>query len=145
MAEATVEIPAALVARVRDSVVMLYSATAEGLHLALRAHAERDGPLEDVRRQRERLALLDALLARLGWWAGPLPERAGAGVALTAAPELLRDALHGALIDAGERLALACDESWRADGGLQAVRAAAEEVIALDRLLGELRASGGGS
>jgi hypothetical protein len=147
MAEASVEIPAGLVARVRESVVLLYAATAEGLHLALRAHGERDGPGEEVLLQRERLGRLDALLARMGWWRsgrgeGRVPARGGGALRLTAPADVLHDALYGALIDAGERLALACGESWRADGGLEEVREAAADVIALDRLLGEVRATG---
>jgi hypothetical protein len=141
MAEASVEIPAELVARIRASVVLLYQAAVEGLLFALRAHAERDGPIEDLRRQRERLARLDALLVQVGWWAEPGLDAGGAAVELIAPPEILHDALYGALIDAGERLALACGESWRADGGLECVRAAAVEVIAIDRLLGQVRRS----
>jgi hypothetical protein len=140
MAEASVEIPAGLAARVRASLVLLYEASAEGLHLALRAHPERDPPPEDVRAQRDRLAGLDALLVQIGWWAEPGLQPCVAPVELSGPRELVHDAIHGALIDAGERLAMACGEAWRADGGLEDVRAAAMEVIALDRLLGRLAA-----
>ena len=44
------------------------------------------------------------------------------------------------LIDAGERLAAACGAGWRGDDDAASVRAAAREVIALDRLLRELEA-----
>lgn len=138
MAEASVEVPAGLVARVRASAVLLYAAAAEGLHLVLRAQSERDGPLEEARRQRERLAHLDALLARLGWWAEPPTE--GEAIEVTAPAEVLHDALYGAMIDAGERLALACGESWRSDGSVEEVRESAAEVIALDRLVARIRA-----
>jgi hypothetical protein len=50
----------------------------------------------------------------------------------------MRDALHGSLIDAGERLAVACEGAWRGEASADGVRAAAGEVIALDRLLREL-------
>jgi hypothetical protein len=136
MAEASVEVPAGLVTRVRDSVVLLHEAAAEGLHLALRAHGERDGPGEEVLLQRERVARLDALLERMGWWSGRRPRGA---VELTAPAEILTDALHGALIDAGERLALACGGGRRVDGDPVDVREAAAEVIALDRLIEEVR------
>jgi hypothetical protein len=138
MAQASVEIPAGLVARVRDSVALLYEAAAEGLHLALRTRAEQGGSLELVRRQRERLAALDALLVQAGWWAEPGLVAGEGPVELTASRELLHDTVLGALIDAGERLALECGRSWHGDGGLQGVRAAATEVIALDGLLGRL-------
>jgi hypothetical protein len=138
MAEASVEIPAELAARVRVSLVLLYEASAEGLHLALRAHPESDPPSEDVLAQRERLAALDALLVQIGWWAEPRSRGDVEPVELSGPRELVHDALHGALIDAGERLALACGERCGVDGGLEDVRAAAMEVIALDGLLGGL-------
>jgi hypothetical protein len=141
MAEASVEIPAELAARVRESLVLLYEASAEGLHLALREHPERDPPPEDVHAQRERLGELDALLVQMGWWAEPRPRPGTEPVALHGPRDLLHDALHGALIDAGERLALACGAGRRADGGIEDVRPAAREVIVLDRLLAGL--SGG--
>jgi hypothetical protein len=160
MAQASVGIPAVLVAPVRESAVLLYQSTVEALHFALgatmpRGEAAREAPHEDVRRQRERLTRLDALLVQLGWWREAEPERApgearaagaeapggeagpAAGdVELRAPREILRDVLYGALIDAGERLAVACGESWRAEAGLDRIRGAAMEVIALDRLLG---------
>jgi hypothetical protein len=138
MAEASVEIPAELAARVRASLVLLYEASAEGLHLALRTQPERDPPTDDVRAQRERLAGLDALLVQLGWWADRcLPAGAGP-VELSGPRELLQDALHGALIDAGEQLALACGAGGRAESGTEDVPPAAREVIALDGLLAGL-------
>jgi hypothetical protein len=135
MSPTTVEVPAGLVAPVRECVVLLYQAAVEALHFVLRAHADRGAPLEEVERQRARVARLDELLGQLGWPAEPEPEGAGDGLRLTAPRDILHDVLYGALIDAGERLAAACGESWRAGAGLEAVRAAAAEVIALDRLL----------
>src|ERR687896_56871 len=68
MAHASVEVPAALVGAVRDTAGLLYDATVEALHLALRSHVEAvHVPSEEGVRGRERLADLDALLARLGW------------------------------------------------------------------------------
>ena len=128
MAQA-VEVPAALVQPLRETVLLLYRAALEALQ----------GAFEDEREalaQRERVRRLDALLDQLGW---PGPPRGGAEpLRLTGPPELLRDALHGALIDAGERLAVACAASWRGDASEDSVRSAAREVIELDRLLREL-------
>jgi hypothetical protein len=135
MALATVEVPAALVRPLRETLVLLYQATVEALHLALRASGERGRPLSEVHGHRARLAQLDAMLERLGWPDGPADE----GLALSAPEEILHDALYGALIDAGERLATACSRSWRGEAGAEDVRLAAEEVIALDRLLRALR------
>jgi hypothetical protein len=159
MAQASVEVPAALVGAVRETVVLLYGSSAEALHHALRSHAEHRERRDEVARCRARLADLDELLARLGWWddpggapcdlAGALAcDLAGAlpcDVALSAPRDVLHDVLYGALIDAGERLARACGEGWgdgagRRDGvGAGTVRATAMEVIALDGLLAEVR------
>jgi hypothetical protein len=133
MALASVEVPAALVAPLRETVVLLYEATAEALHLALR-EAEQ---LDDVHRHRERLRQLEALLDGVGWSAETAPR--GDPIELAAPPEILRDALSGALIDAGERLAASCNECWRGDVEPDEVRRAAAEVIALDRLLARVR------
>lgn len=139
MAQASVEVPGGLVAPVRECVVLLYQAAVEALHFVLRAHADRGAPLDEVHRQRARVAQLDALLRQLGWSSEPRPEGAAGGLTLSAPREILHDVLYGALIDAGERLAVACGESWRAGAGLEIVRAAGEEVIALDRLLARVR------
>jgi hypothetical protein len=125
------EIPGLLVPCVRETALLQYRAAVEALHLALGAHGE---PLGEVRRARARLGQLDALLDQLGWPGEPVPE----AVEVDAPADVLRDALHGALIDAGERLAVACEGSWRGEASADGVRSAAREVIALDRLLREL-------
>jgi hypothetical protein len=140
MARTSVAIPAGLMAPVRASVVLLYESAVEALHLALRAHGERDGPFGEVRRQRQRLARLDALLVQLGWWDRLAPESFGGEIELSGPRDVLHDAVYGALIDAGERLAIACGEGWRSsDAGHEGVRAVAAELIALDRLLAAVR------
>jgi hypothetical protein len=136
MARASVEIPAVLVEAVSDTVVLLYDSTAEALHLSLRAHLERGEPRDDAAQCRARLADLDALLVRLGWWEGA--ARAGE-VELSGPRDVLHDALYGTLIEAGERLAAACGDGRRDDADTDDVRVAAMEVIALDRLLAEMR------
>jgi hypothetical protein len=140
MALASVEVPAALVAPLRETVVLLYVASAEALHFALQALAEGRAPLEEVHRHRARLAQLDSLLGRLGWSPESAPEARADGLELSAPKEVLHDAIYGALIDAGERLAVACGGCWRGEVGAESVREAALEVIALDRLLGRIRA-----
>jgi hypothetical protein len=139
MAVASVEVRAGLVAAIRESVVLLYHATFEALHFALRSHGEGGEAQDEIRSCRARLAGLDGLLTQLGWWTDGAPNGTVGELELTAPREILQDALHGALIDAGERLAVACEESWRNDAGPEEVRAAAIEVIGLDRLLSELR------
>jgi hypothetical protein len=128
MAEVSLEVPGELVGRVRESVLLLYEASAEALHLALRAHAEGHGTIDEVDRHRAHVARLDGLLDQLD-------EDARSPVSVCAPAEILHDALYGALIDAGERLAAECDASWRADRSLEDVGGAARWVIALDALL----------
>jgi hypothetical protein len=131
MARVSVEVPAELVARVRETVLLLYEATAESLHLALRAHSEGRGSPRELHEHRVRLAQLDGLLTQLGWPAGG--ERRG--LELSGPPELLHDALYGTLIDAGERLAVTATSAWRGEQPLERVQEAAAEVLALHRLL----------
>jgi hypothetical protein len=135
MARASVQVPAALVEAVRDTVVLLYHSTVEALHFSLRSEVEQEEPREEAVLCRARLAELDALLVVLGWW-GEAPK---GDVEITAPREVLHDALYGTLIEAGERLAAACGEGSRDGARPDAVRAAAMEVIALDGLLAEVR------
>jgi hypothetical protein len=136
MAQASVEVPAPLVGAMCDTVLLLYHSTVEALHLSLRAHVERGEPRDEAALCRARLADLDALLVRLGGWGEAAPE---GDVELSAPRDVLRDALYGTLIEAGERLAAACGEGRRDGACSDMVRAAAMEVIALDGLLAELR------
>lgn len=130
MTRVSVEVPAELTGPVRETVLLLYEATAESARLAVKARTEGRGSLEEVDVHRARLAELDDLLAALDA-AGP--------VSVTAPRDLLHDALYGALIDAGERLAVASDRAWRGELPLERVREAAEAVLAID---GVLRALG---
>jgi Arc/MetJ family transcription regulator len=128
MARVSVELPAELVEPVRETVLMLYEATAESLHHALRARA-----LDEVRMHRARLEELDELARAL--------ERRERPAEVSASRDLVHDALYGALIDAGERLAEASNRAWRGELPLERVQAAAEEVLAIDALLRELDGS----
>jgi hypothetical protein len=127
MARVSVEVPSELVAPIRETVLLLYQATAESLQLSLRAHSEGRGSLEEVGAHRARLAQLDELAGSLGGQAGPRRLRAPA--------ELLHDAFYGALIDAGERLAVTASRSWRGELPLERVQEDAAAVLALHRLL----------
>jgi hypothetical protein len=130
MARVSMEVPAELVGPIRENVLLLYQATAESLQFSLRAHSEGRGSLEEVGEHRARLAQLDELAGSLGWQAGPPGVRQ-----LSASAELLHDAFYGALIDAGERLAVTASRSWRGELPLERVQEAAAEVLALHRLL----------
>jgi hypothetical protein len=127
MARVSMEVPAELVGRVRETVLLLYEATAESLHLALRARSQGRGSPRELHDHRTRLAQLDGLLAQLG---GPAGSRQ-----VGAPAELLHDAFYGALIDAGERLAVTASSAWRGEEPLERVQEAAGEVLALHRLL----------
>jgi len=130
----------------RGHVLLLYEATAESLQLVLRADSEGRGSQEEVGAHRARLAQLGELADSLGWGAG----RAGHATAapgdprlLSAPAELLHDAFYGALIDAGERLAVAASRSWRGELPLERVQEGAAEVLALHRLLALLESLSG--
>ena len=131
MAEVALEVPAALVPCMRETVLMQYRAAVEALHLAFGAQGGPGASPEDVRRGRARLRQLDALLDQLGRPHAAAPQ----AVEVAGPSQVLRDALHGSLIDAGERLAVACESSWRGEASAESVRSAVGEVIALDRLL----------
>jgi hypothetical protein len=135
MAKVAVEVPAALVRPLLETVLLLYRAALEALQSALAAEGE---SLEEVVRQRERVREIDALLDQLGWPGPPGDEPRR----LTGPAGPIDDALHGALIDAGERLAVACEASWRGEASEDSVRSAAREVIELDRLLRTRRCAG---
>jgi hypothetical protein len=136
MAEVGLRVPGGLVPCMRETVLLLLRAAVEALHLAFGTHGE-PGELEEVRVHRDRLIQLDALLDQLGWPGEPVPHVREVG----GSADVLRDALHGTLIDAGERLAVACGASWRGEASVEGVRSAAREVIALDRLLREVEGS----
>jgi hypothetical protein len=139
MAQVSLQVPGGLADGIRETVLLLYRAAVEALHLAFGAQAETGGPLEEVRRQRERLTELGRILDQLGWPG----ETASVPLELAGRRDVVSDILHGSVIDAGERLAVACGAGWRGEASTDSVRAAAREVIALDRLLRELEASEG--
>ncbi len=122
MARVSVEVPAELVGPVRETVLMLYEMSAESLHLALKHRA-----LEEARLHQLRVDELDDLVRQLRGTERPL--------GLAAPRDLLHDALYGALIDAGERLAETSNRCWRGELPAGRVQEAAEEVLALDALL----------
>jgi hypothetical protein len=99
-------------------------------------HVDSQAPLDKVHDYRARLRQLDDALGHLGWEGHEPPSD---GVALSAPNEVLREALHGAPIDAGERVATGCT-NWHDNGNPEAVRQAVAQLHALDRLLTHLRA-----
>lgn len=131
MARVSVEVPAELAGPIQETVRLLYEATAESLHLSLKAQSEGRGSSWEPHEHRARLAQLDELLGQLGWPAGSVPGQRELG----GPPELLHDAFYGALIDAGERLAVTAAASWRGELPLERVQEGAAEVLALHGLL----------
>lgn len=140
MARVTVEVPAELVEPIRETVLILYEATAESLHHALRA-----GALDEARLHRARMEEIEELARALGGEGargaetgasgGGAAAGGGGAVPVSASRDLLHDALYGALIEAGERLAVASNRAWRGELPLERVRSAAEEVLAIDAVL----------
>jgi hypothetical protein len=142
MARVSVEVPAELVEPVRETVLLLYQATAESLYAALRSrHAEggvdevegeggapsQEDAIEEIHLHRGRVDELDELVGRLSGEARD--------VEVSGSRDLIHDVLYGALIDAGERLADVSNRAWRGGLPLEDVQQGAEEVLALDRLL----------
>ena len=127
MARGSVEVPAELVGQVRETVLLLYQATAEALHQALKTRRDEEASAAEAHLHRLRVDELDDLARLLGG--------AARGVELSASRDLLHDVLYGALIDAGERLAETSNRAWRGELPLERVQAEAEEVLALDALL----------
>ena len=127
MARVSVEVPAELVAQVRETVLLLYQATAESLHAALKPLADEERPVGEIRLHRLRVDELDDLVRQL--------EGESRDVEIAASGDVLHDVLYGALIDAGERLAETSDHAWRGELPLERVQESAEEVLALDALL----------
>ena len=130
MARVSVEVPARLMEVVRETALLLYQATAESLHQALRARTTGAAEVSEAHAHRVRLDELDDLVGHLS---GQPRD-----VELSAERDLLHDTLYGALIDAGERLAEASNRCWRGELPLERIQEAAEEVLALDALLREL-------
>ena len=137
MTRVSVEVPAELRRPVRETVLLLYQATAESLHQALRA-----GDDGEAHMHRVRIDELDALaIALAGTEDLPAAEDAPAGgraVRITGSRDLLHDALYGALIDAGERLADVSSRGWRGELPAERIQEAAAEVLALHALLSGL-------
>ena len=116
------EVPSALVPCVRETVLLQYQAAVGGAAARVPARGARRA------RRPQRCAEPASgwsssarLLDQLGWPGEPVPP----ALEVAAPVDLLRDALHGALIDAGERLAVACEGSWRGEASPDGVRTAA--------------------
>jgi len=136
MTRVSVEVPAELVRPIRETVLLLYQATAESLHQALESRADGHAEVEEAHSHRLRIDELDDLGRELAGGAQ--------AVRLTASRDLLHDMLYGALLDAGERLADASGRSWRGELPAARIEAAAEEVLALHRMLGLLESDPAG-
>jgi hypothetical protein len=89
-----------------------------------------------VHEHRARLVELDSLLEQLEESARPELE-----VEVDAARDVLHDAIYGAFIDAGERIAVACDASWRREP-VEKVRGLADELVKLEALLRRVEGTG---
>jgi hypothetical protein len=130
MARVSVEVPEKLVEPVRETVLLLYQATAESLHQALRARAQGEAGTAEAHSHRVRIDELDELARRLAMGRG--------AVTVTASRDLVHDVLYGALIDAGERLAALSSQGWRGEVPAERIQEAAGEVLSLHALLGGL-------
>src|SRR5688572_19663351 len=116
MARVSVEVPAELVTQVRETVLLLYQATAESLHAALKSREteHQDAAIEEVHLHRLRIDELDDVVRRLGGEPRDLE--------VSASREVLHDVLYGALIDAGEMLSETSNRAWRGELPLERVQ-----------------------
>jgi hypothetical protein len=130
MSRVSVGVPQELMEPVRETVLLLYQATAESLHQALGARAEGEADTGEAHSHRARIDELDELARALAVTSGP--------VELSAPRDLIHDVLYGALIDAGERLAALSGRGWRGGVPAERIQEAAGEVLSLHALLGGL-------
>ena len=138
MADLTIRVPSEHVDAVRDSLLRLYSGVAEALHRAAAGHAAGHDGAEAVRGHRMELADLEDALEQLGWSYDATGPRD-----VAAHPEVLSDALHGAVIDAAERFASACTDLWRARDDGAAARAALQRLEAAFALFERVQGGSG--
>lgn len=125
-----ISLPIGVVPRVRESVLLLCGATAEGLHLTIGRHADGPVDLDEVHDSRARLDELDSLLRELDV---PFESTTNA-VSVHGTVALLHDVVYGALVDAGERIAVACEASWRG-APIETVLDLASEILNLEAVL----------
>jgi hypothetical protein len=124
MADLTIRVPNDHVDAVRAALLHAYGAVADAVHHEVARHVvggDAAGALQGLRRE---LVDLEDALEQLGWTVGD----ATGPVELRAHPEVLSDALHGALRDAIEAFAGACEAYWRGPG--DSARPALERLVA---------------
>ena len=127
MADLTIRVPGEHVDDVRDSLLHAYAAVAEALHHSALAHVESRAAPEGLRGHRTELLDLDDALDQIGFEYPPLVE----DTELTAHPEVLGDAVAGALTTVVERLDAAVQRYWAGAGD----HAACERQLAAVRTL----------
>jgi hypothetical protein len=111
MADLTIRVPGEHVDDVRDSLLHAYAAVAEALHHSALAHVESRAAPEDVFGHRTELLDLDDALDQVGIEYPPLSEP----LEVTAHPEVLGDAVAGALTTVVERLDAAVQRYWHGE------------------------------
>jgi hypothetical protein len=101
MADLTIRVPPEHVDLLAGELLRRYAVLAGQLHAAARRQAGGGDALDALLGARVELLDLDDALEQLGWGGGP----PGAALELTAHPEVLADAVTGALVAAAERVA----------------------------------------
>jgi hypothetical protein len=112
MADLTIRVPGEHVDDVRDSLLHAYASVAEALHHSALAHVESRAAPEDVLGHRTELLDLDDALDQVGFDYPPLSE----SLEVSGHPEVLGDAVAGALTTVVERLDAAVQRYWRGEG-----------------------------
>jgi hypothetical protein len=134
MADLTIRVPGDHVDDVRDSLLHAYAGVAEALRAAALHHVASRTGADTVLAHRSELLDLDDALAQLELDYAP----ASRPVELTAHPEVLADAVAGALRAAIERFQADVERLWRGAGGAAAASASLERATTLLALLHEV-------
>jgi hypothetical protein len=128
--DTSVAIETRLVACIAEALLTIYAVQADALHHATNGHLSRGTAFDELDHARRALWATEAALDGVGWTSGHCAEPAE----LTGPPELVHDALVGAVIAAADRLADTCRDYTAARAELTAVRDAYEHLTELHTL-----------
>jgi hypothetical protein len=114
-----------------EALLHLYQAKAESLHERANDLIRGEGSADGLLHTREELRSLDQAISQLGWDPGS-PNRP---VDVTAARDVLREAIMVAIDDAGEQVSGRCTALLRGEGSAKEVAAQIETLRGLLELL----------
>ena len=122
---------------VLDTLLTLYQAQAEALHVATLAYLDDRHSLGQVLEHRDELTEVEALIDLIGWRFGPRV----APVQLVGSPAIVRQVVYATLVDAGERVIGAIERYERGDIELESLGRAFHAAAVLLRMFVRLEAA----